>query len=370
MSSRTRASVKINRFALRSRHGFTLVELLVVIAIIGVLVALLLPAVQAAREAARRTQCKNNLKNAGLACLNFVDVNKSFPTGGATWGVLLQDYVENGRALGHEKQGLGWAYQILPYLEQGALHNIVSSQDIQSNVVPLYSCPSRRSPTQFTDPRWGTATLTDYGAVYPCTKVFSTDAAPINIAPGALTYQTVHRNFYKGPNNGATIGPASQPNGVYDGVIVRTPWVRSATQSLRGSGVQGHFVDGVPKPTKPAAIEDGLSNTSMLCEKYIRWDLNVGGTPSDDRGWADGWDPDTMRCPCIPPMSDGQADGQFSVQPPNLGPAWETFVIGSAHPGGSNLVYADGSVHTKAYEVDVFVFNAIGTRNGGEVLAD
>src|SRR5262245_30735833 len=76
------------------RNAFTLVELLVVIAIIGILVALLLPAIQAAREAARRTQCKDNLKNVGLAILNHVDARKVFPTGGVTWGVKIPDYIE------------------------------------------------------------------------------------------------------------------------------------------------------------------------------------------------------------------------------------------------------------------------------------
>src|SRR3954451_9773966 len=76
------------------RMAFTLVELLVVIAIIGILVALLLPAIQSAREAARRTQCKTNLKNIGLSILNHVDARKVFPTGGVTYGVLIEDYVE------------------------------------------------------------------------------------------------------------------------------------------------------------------------------------------------------------------------------------------------------------------------------------
>ena len=96
-------------FAPRARRGFTLVELLVVIAIIGILVALLLPAVQAAREAARRTQCTNNLKQLGLAVHNYENTNKELPPGGLT---------PTGGSYGHS-----WWVRILPYIEQGNVYD-------------------------------------------------------------------------------------------------------------------------------------------------------------------------------------------------------------------------------------------------------
>ena len=101
-----------------NRKGFTLVELLVVIAIIGVLVALLLPAIQAAREAARRTQCSNQLRQLSIAFQNHHDVQKHLPTGG--WGFVWLGYPEYG--FGPEQPG-GWMYNILPFIEQQALHD-------------------------------------------------------------------------------------------------------------------------------------------------------------------------------------------------------------------------------------------------------
>ncbi|HOM19265.1 MAG TPA: DUF1559 domain-containing protein, partial [Thermoguttaceae bacterium] len=101
-------------------RAFTLVELLVVITIIGILISLLLPAVQSAREAARRTQCINNLKQIGLAILNHEQARREFPTGGDIPWPNIANYLTNGQPNGPAKQGLGWAYQILPYLEQQA----------------------------------------------------------------------------------------------------------------------------------------------------------------------------------------------------------------------------------------------------------
>src|SRR3990172_12884294 len=127
---------------LTRRAGFTLVELLVVIAIIGILVALLLPAIQAARAAAQRTQCQNNLKNIALACLNYENTKKELPPGSTNTNIA-------------QGSGLGWPVLILPYVEESSVSEEAievykrtpdaygSALDkLNSLLLPLYLCPS------------------------------------------------------------------------------------------------------------------------------------------------------------------------------------------------------------------------------------
>lgn len=124
-----------------ARRGFTLVELLVVIAIIGVLVALLLPAVQAARESARRTQCSNHLKQFGLAIHNYHDTYLAYPTGGADGPTNCCNADDPNVAY------YNWTYHLLPFMEQPAIYRLWPNQISQLNktILGLTYCPSRRS---------------------------------------------------------------------------------------------------------------------------------------------------------------------------------------------------------------------------------
>jgi prepilin-type N-terminal cleavage/methylation domain-containing protein len=346
------------------RRAFTLVELLVVIAIIGVLVALLLPAIQAAREAARRSQCKNNLKNIGLSMLNYESAHKEFPTGGATYGDRVECYATNRKAWVGKKQGLSWAFQILPYLEQGAIHDNGNTEVVQSSSVPLYNCPSRRGPTLH-DSFWGPSYLMDYAGAQPATLGASNSTTMYVATRDFENCARVERSFWS-PNGGGYGIP--QNNGVFDGVIVRSPWKRDFSVTCGPNPAPGAFVTGAPDPTKISQITDGTTHTLMIGEKYVyqqHYDGH-GNDPSDDRGWLDGWDPDTMRSTMAQPLSDAVWRKLCAADNPanNSSLFNQTYLFGSAHAAGFNCVFADGSVHSISYDVPIDVFNSLGTKGG------
>ena len=213
-------------------RGFTLVELLVVIAIIGILVALLLPAIQAARESARRQQCQTHLKNIGLGVINFESTHKVFPTAGLkyltnTYG--LAQNIENGKPLGPKRQGLGWAYQILPFIEEGAAAQLTTTQQLGEVVIPIYVCPSRRlANTTYSTAFVATIATLDYASAVPCTW---TSVAKTNkhdprtgIPFTQASFTPLARSFFGGGANGD-----AGINRIYDGVIVRSNWLWERT---------------------------------------------------------------------------------------------------------------------------------------------
>ena len=365
------------------RRAFTLVELLVVIAIIGILVALLLPAIQAAREAARRTQCLSHLKNIGVAVQNFVDARKVFPTGGsrylqATFGI--EQNLDSGRPLGPEKQGLGWGYQLLPYIEETSAYQIKTTPDLQQVVVPIYVCPSRRPASTSYSPEFGLIATMDYAGAIPCTDAeFQRRRGiyPQYDPQKYVPFTTASLSNLASSFNGGKAGSGNDPknNAVYDGVIVRSSW-----RYISGGGNNpwvGEPATMVPQPVKIAKITDGTSKTIVVAEKYVRSDnynSDAINHYSDDRGWSDGWDADQMRSTCFAPVQDGDSVGwagailtkyfgdDFSGGP--VGGVYNIMQFGSPHTGGVNAMFADGSVRTVSFDIDVVIFNSLGTRNG------
>jgi prepilin-type N-terminal cleavage/methylation domain-containing protein len=372
-----------------SRPAFTLVELLVVIAIIGVLVALLLPAIQAAREAARRTQCMNNVRQLGLALQNHVSAQKVFPTAGNNPNPRIADYTNGtttnpGRPFGPDKQGLGTFYQLLPYLEQNAIKNITDLATLTSASIPGYNCPSRRGATPAPTTGSVSASLTDYGTAQPATFPC------INQPANTLVYWPMDSSTKAGwakydfwCSSAGSWDPSDVTH--YGGVIVRTPY-RIITPASGTAPAVGEMVAGYMRAIKPGQVTDGMSNTLVISEKLVRSDLYSGLNPnpsnpndlglvSDDRGWSDGYDPDTVRFAGVPPISD--ADTAICQHPTNasisnlcLGNGNTTPVLffGSAHSGGVSSVYADASAHFISFDVDPIIFNALATREGGETL--
>jgi prepilin-type processing-associated H-X9-DG protein len=358
-----------------------LVELLVVIAIIGILVALLLPAIQAAREAARRTECRNKLKQIGLALQNHASTQRVFPTGGAVIYPKIEDYVAGGKPLGPDKQGLGWAYQILAYLEEGALQGLITQDQLQAATVPLYVCPSRRTVSEAQSSANAESKqvfLIDYAAAQPCTV--HCPAGSVGCASPAPRYNprdavpltpTSYEINWPAIWGGKNMNGKQQGNDqVYDGVIVRSPWERNGgpgPDSTPGNPV-GRFLRS-PQPTKFAKITDGTSHTIVVGEKYVRSDMYEGGGYSDDHGWSEGWDPDAIRSTCFQPLQDSDGYQHLSLGPADpYGRDKDIPYFGSAHSGGFNCIFADGSVHTLTYDIDVIVFNALGTRAGDEII--
>ncbi|MEO2049965.1 MAG: DUF1559 domain-containing protein [Pirellulales bacterium] len=306
--------------------GFTLVELLVVIAIIGILVALLLPAIQAAREAARRAQCLNNLKQIGLAFQLHADSLEIYPNGGfrlfakrRTDGSRPRErrFGDRGRPLQAPDQTWGWAYQILPYIEQQALWES-KVKDVLTFPVPAYFCPTR-GPSRAFEVKGDLRAMNDYAG-----------------------------NAGSSDEGDQGSGSGQKGNGA-DGVVVRT--------SL---GFSGGAFDKYSPPVIPGRhIVDGLSNTLGVAEKHINAARLDSRQANDDYGFTEGWDWDTIRWGYFQPTPDYM---NSSISPPD--PVMSAF--GASHTGGFNAAFCDGSVRSISYDVDAYVFELVCSRNDEE----
>jgi len=328
------------------RSGFTLVELLVVITIIGILVGMLLPAVNSAREAGRNVQCKNNLKQMGEAANAHEEAQGIFPTGG--WGWYWVG--DPDRGFGTQQPG-GWIYNILPHTDQAAVHDLgrygsasatgaesgaAKQQAIQQMIgtaLPFTNCPTRRRPALYAN---SGASMYNAGGVSAPKVVARTDYA---VLVGAAAADEI--------NTGPPVGSDTLPPAVNTS--------QSGYFQARGTtNMQSYTGISFEQSTiRKDDVTDGCSSTIFAGEKYLGLDLYGTGTSgADNENMYCGFDNDIGRTTYKAPMQDRWGLG-------------DTFAYGSAHPNAANFVFCDASVLSINYNVDAETFRRAGTRNEG-----
>jgi prepilin-type N-terminal cleavage/methylation domain-containing protein len=338
---------------LHDRRGFTLVELLVVIAIIAILVALLLPAVNSAREAARRTACLNNLRQLVLGCVTHESSIRHFPTGG--WGYNWVGDADRG--FGRDQPG-SWLFNVLPFIEDAALHKMASdgkpnvhetaqlegAREMVKKGVSIINCPTRRS------------------GLFP--EVEHAARFAINTAPNGGTGFFVGRGDYAG-SAGATLPTGGPPvpeqfrgppalSTVVTGVF---PFeTLNTTGRYRMENGQESEITGIifqRSEIRIKHVKDGLSKTYIAGERYLdAKSYNTGRDTGDNETWAAGYDNDNSRSAEDLPLQDR--------------PGLETGrIFGSAHPAVFYIAFCDGHIEGLSYDIDREVHKANANRKDG-----
>ncbi len=335
----------LGRVASRLQSGFTLVELLIVISIIGVLVALIMPAVNSARESGRRASCLNNVHQLAIACTTHDSVQGFLPTGGWGWGWVG----DADRGFGSQQPG-GWFYNILPYLDLNDLHDMGKgcsaavkltqhSLRVQTPTA-ITICPTRRRLQIFT--WWPHYNQTNF--------TFPTAVARSDYATNGGDFFTEPSSF--GGGNGpwasncgnADCGPGSLPTNAQ---------VAAAKQTVVNGKPTG--VEYPLSTLSTASIPDGLSFTYLLGEKNIPPDMYLTGlSEGDNENQYIGHNADTVRWTDALPMQDRRGYDAASN------------AFGSAHSAGFNMGFCDGAARQMSYTIDPTIHQNLGNRMDGE----
>jgi prepilin-type N-terminal cleavage/methylation domain-containing protein/prepilin-type processing-associated H-X9-DG protein len=320
----------------RNRGAFTLIEMLVVIAIIGVLIALLLPAVQKVRETANRVKCTNNLKQISLAVLSHQTTYRRLPTDG--WGFR---WLGDPDRPNNRRQPGGWIYNTLPFLGHSALHglcagitNQAARQEAAIQMVntplPMFYCPSRRPCQVYPDVGYSLRGGDYYTSTF---LVHPTSGARTDYAACAGD----------GSNDEAAAGPTDYTQGDDD-----SWWSKYGATGFTGVIFQRSEI----------AAEDLLNGTSytyLIGEKFLDPDNYDNGLDyADNENIYVGMDNDFSRSTIRPPYQD-----QRGLPRDTIG----KIVFGSIHAGSFNMAYCDGSVRAIDYAVDPDIHRRAGRRS-------
>jgi prepilin-type N-terminal cleavage/methylation domain-containing protein len=345
-------------------RGFTLIELVVVIAIIGLLIGLLIPGVQAGREDSRRAHCQNNLSQIGLAFLLHHDEFKHFPTGGWGWNWTGDPDFGFGK-----RQPGGWAYNVLPFLDEAAVHDLgkglnFTTKEKQlalgqqvSSPVQGFACPSRRAERTTFPFSLGIA-----GAQYGNWIAPGSPGDRINVARG--DYAACAGDKQKQPNGvEAGGGPALNSSDMARFVSSPNPCENPK---------DAHYATGVVYLRSTIGIKDikdGTGKTYAVGEKFLNVDVyGTGADPADNEWLFIGYVNDTNRS--ANDMGNHTANCARDDYSQNTFNG-ETFgslsrdMWGSAHASTFNMVFCDGAVHAIPYNIDLTVHQQLANRNDG-----
>lgn len=334
----------------RQRHGFTLVELLVVIAIIGILIALLLPAVQAAREAARRSQCSNNLKQLALGLHNYESTYKRFPPAGKGYGWCPASATSEAEIW--NSNGL---VELLPYIEQQALYEQFNHK--VAFAILAGAAHRNTTGTHATDPANPAATQ-NFAIMRTILPAFICPSDGTNANDRLLS------GAHYGPQSGF-VGTATN----YDFITSQSDF--SVCNYWKNAGSNQRMF-GENSTTNPGNVLDGLSNTFMMGET-TKWHVNGAAFAWAYRTWVmTGVDPSNP--------TDG---GINRWHLPHVHPTWQNppytpvagrirtwwSAAGSLHPGGCQFAMGDGSVRFVREQTSITVMGAMARMKDGTVAS-